>query len=149
VDRTMELLQPMARKRGVTLVCGERGPAPVEVDATQLQQVLANLVVNGIDAMPDGGELHVSVGRRALSPPDGGPARPMTCVDVRDRGEGIPPEHLPRVFEPFFSTKGVGEGTGLGLSVSWGIVAEHGGWIGVQSRVGEGSCFTVALPEKA
>jgi two-component system NtrC family sensor kinase len=149
VDRTMELLQPMARKRGVTLVCGERGPAPVEVDATQLQQVLANLVVNGIDAMPEGGELHVSVGRRALSPPDGGPARPMTCVDVRDRGEGIPPEHLPRVFEPFFSTKGVGEGTGLGLSVSWGIVAEHGGWIGVQSRVGEGSCFTVALPEKA
>jgi two-component system NtrC family sensor kinase len=133
----------------VTLVCGERGPAPVEVDATQLQQVLANLVVNGIDAMPEGGELHVSVGRRALSPPDGGPARPMTCVDVRDRGEGIPPEHLPRVFEPFFSTKGVGEGTGLGLSVSWGIVAEHGGWIGVQSRVGEGSCFTVALPEKA
>jgi signal transduction histidine kinase len=67
---------------------------------------------------------------------------------VQDEGEGIPAENLPHIFEPFFTTKEVGKGTGLGLSISYGIVEEHGGWIEVQSKPGEGSCFTVCLPEE-
>ena len=61
---------------------------------------------------------------------------------------GIAKEHLPQLFEPFFTTKDVGAGTGLGLSIAYGIVEEHGGWINVQTRVGEGSCFTVFLPKE-
>ena len=62
---------------------------------------------------------------------------------------GIPEEHLPHLFEPFFTTKDVGESAGLGLSISYGIVQEHGGWIDVTSQPGEGSCFTVYLPQGA
>jgi two-component system NtrC family sensor kinase len=67
-------------------------------------------------------------------------------IEVSDRGVGIPREHLGRLFEPFFTTKPPGEGTGLGLSVSWGIVREHGGWITVESQELEGSTFAVLLP---
>ena len=70
------------------------------------------------------------------------------CIEVRDQGEGIAADHLPRIFEPFFTTKQVGEGTGLGMSVSYGIVREHGGWIDVESTPGQGSRFTVCLPEE-
>jgi two-component system, NtrC family, sensor kinase len=66
---------------------------------------------------------------------------------VEDAGKGIDPAVLPRVFEPFFTTKDVGEGTGLGLSVSYGIIREHGGWIEVESKVGVGSRFSVFLPD--
>jgi len=67
-------------------------------------------------------------------------------VSVHDNGQGIAPEHVPRLFEPFFTTKDIGEGTGLGLSVAHGIVAEHGGWIAVESELGKGSSFRVFLP---
>jgi signal transduction histidine kinase len=67
-------------------------------------------------------------------------------VEVEDTGCGIPPEHRPRLFEPFFTTKPVGQGTGLGLSVSFGIVRDHGGAIDVESEVGRGSTFRVRLP---
>jgi two-component system NtrC family sensor kinase len=68
-------------------------------------------------------------------------------IEVRDEGSGIAPDALPHIFEPFFTTKDVGEGTGLGLSVAYGIVKDHGGWIDVASRFGEGSAFTIWLPE--
>ena len=71
------------------------------------------------------------------------------AIEVRDQGVGIPEEHMQQLFEPFFTTKEVGAGTGLGLSIAYGIVQEHGGWIDVTSRVGEGSCFTVFLPQGA
>jgi two-component system NtrC family sensor kinase len=70
-------------------------------------------------------------------------------VEIKDSGRGIPPEHLSRIFEPFFTTKPVGQGTGLGLSVSHGIVTKHRGRITVCSQVGEGTCFRVALPRMA
>jgi len=145
--RTTELLGPIAEKRKVDIVVGG-SDALVDADATQLQQAVANLVMNGLDAMPTGGRLEIRIDRAHARPPAdvGGDESEWVQLRVRDEGTGIEPEHLEQVFEPFFTTKPVGEGTGLGLSVSYGIVREHGGWISVESRPGEGTCFQVFLP---
>jgi len=107
-------------------------------NASQLQQVFTNLILNAIQAMPDGGNLTVSTrvseDKKALE------------ISFADTGEGISEENLSKVFEPFFTTKKVGQGTGLGLSVSYGIVKDHGGNIEVESAVGEGTTFIVVLP---
>lgn len=120
-------------------------------DATQLHQVLLNLCVNARDAMPSGGELRVSVLRRLLTAADvrhDGEGVPGEYIQFRveDSGHGIPPELAERIFEPFFSTKSVDQGTGLGLSTAVGIVRSHGGFMRVQSEPGKGSAFTVLLP---
>ena len=109
-----------------------------DMDPRQIQQVLINLVTNGIQAMTEGGVLSI----RAFESPD----EPGVCIQVEDSGAGIPRENLPKIFDPFFSTKDVGRGTGLGLSVSHGIVKKHGGRIEVKSEPGRGSTFTVFLP---
>jgi signal transduction histidine kinase len=145
------LLEPLAEKRRVTLaIVPPEDRAEAEVDAGQIQQALTNLVMNGIQAMSRGGELTVSLTREHREPPParGGPAGDWLAMRVRDQGDGIRPEDLPHVFEPFFTTKDVGEGTGLGLSVTWGIVEEHGGWIEVESELGKGTSFTVYLPAR-
>lgn len=111
-------------------------PVVVEADANQLHQVVLNLVVNAKDAMPEGGRLEISVERRDQE----------AFLTVSDTGSGIPEEVLPRIFEPFFSTKGPEKGTGLGLSVVHGIVTQQGGRVEVASTVGKGSKFTVVLP---
>lgn len=146
--RIAELLGPIAEKRKVELVV-EGEPEKVEGDATQLQQALANLVMNGLDAMPGGGRVTISVDTARVKPPAevGGDEAEWVRLSVRDEGAGIAPEHLDQVFEPFFTTKPVGEGTGLGLSVSYGIVREHGGWISVESEPGHGACFRAFLPK--
>jgi two-component system, NtrC family, sensor kinase len=146
--RTLRLLEPMAEKRKVELALRCQEPVWAEVDPEQIQQVLSNLVMNGIQAMTSGGRLEVEMGRaRARAPADrGGGEEECIRISVADEGAGIRDEDLHRIFEPFFTTKEVGEGTGLGLSVSSGIVREHGGWMEVRSRVGEGSCFSVCFP---
>ena len=148
-ERTLALLEPIAAKRAVTLVVRDDGaPATAELDAGQIQQVLTNLVVNAVQAMSAGGTVEVAVVQeRAPAPSDLGGAE-TDCVSVRvcDEGSGIAPEHLPHVLEPFFTTKDVGQGTGLGLSVAYGIVREHRGWMTVRSTVGSGSEFIVYLP---
>lgn len=111
-------------------------PLVVEADANQLQQVLFNLVLNARDAMPEGGSLHISL--RATEN--------HALLQVKDTGGGIPEEIRPRIFEPFFSTKGQGAGTGLGLAVVHGIVTAHQGRVEVESQVGLGSSFSVFLP---
>ncbi|MCC6750619.1 MAG: HAMP domain-containing protein [Deltaproteobacteria bacterium] len=149
VDQTLSLVTPLAQKQRVELEVKCHGTATVvKADLGQLQQALTNLVVNGIQAMPQGGKLSVDVQSARVRPPDslGGPDRDCVCVSVRDEGAGIPPNVLQHIFDPFFTTKGVGQGTGLGLSVSEGIIREHGGWIGVESEMGKGSCFTIYLP---
>ena len=152
VEHTLSLLQPMAARRGIALVAQTPGPLTLEVDPGQLQQALTNLVVNGMHAMKHPGTLHVRLGRaRALPPVElgeepGGTEREWVRLDVLDEGEGIAPDVLPRIFEPFFTTKDVGEGTGLGLSVSYGLIRDHGGWISVSSEPGRGSCFSIFLP---
>jgi signal transduction histidine kinase len=142
----------MVRKRGVELVV-EKGNEELvaNLDPSQLQQVVINLVVNGLHAMRHGGTLSLAVGRERVTPPPehGGEAGDYLYARVRDDGTGIPAEVVPHIFEPFFTTKDVGDGTGLGLSVAYGIVQEHGGWIGVASEVGKGSCFTVYLPQES
>jgi signal transduction histidine kinase len=146
---TLDVLEPLAAKRGVTLGLAEAAPATASVDADQLQQVLANLVVNGVHAMKRGGALTISVAHARARPPAPSEAREggYIRIDVRDRGEGVPPRILEHLFEPFHTTKDVGEGTGLGLSIAHGIVREHGGWIGVETGPG-GSCFSVFIPEE-
>ncbi|MBI5493794.1 MAG: HAMP domain-containing protein [Deltaproteobacteria bacterium] len=148
--QTLQLLRPMAQKRQVaTAVEGPEDLPPVEVDANQIQQVLTNLAVNAIQATPEsGGTLVVTVHPVQATPPPGEDAQPGAYlrIDVTDSGHGIRPEDLGRIFEPFYTTKDVGEGTGLGLSVAYGIVREHGGWITVHSQPGQGSTFSVFLP---
>jgi two-component system, NtrC family, sensor kinase len=115
-----------------------RDMPPVYCDAAQIEQVLLALVTNAIDAMPRGGNLWLRT--RVLSDSD------EAEIQVRDDGAGIPPEILPRVFEPFMTTKEAGQGVGLGLAVSHSIVEAHRGKISVQSEVGRGTTFTVTLP---
>jgi two-component system, NtrC family, sensor kinase len=149
--QAVEMLEPLARAQGVAIVAESEGSnAVVRGDASQLQQVLTNLVLNGIQAMPAGGRLEVRCGRDVVAAPAPG-SRPVDrCwLRVTDAGAGIPPDELARVFEPFFTTKSAGEGTGLGLAVAQAIVEEHGGWIAVQSQPGRGAAFTVYLPPVA
>ena len=108
----------------------------VVADASQLQQVLVNLVVNAIQAMPDGGRLTIATRHRES----------VAALSVADTGLGMSGEVRKRVFLPFFTTKDVNEGTGLGLAVAHGIVSAHGGRISVESRPGQGSCFEVEIP---
>jgi signal transduction histidine kinase len=109
---------------------------PVLASKDKLMQVLLNLIANARDAMPGGGRLELAASRRGNS----------VRIDVRDQGAGIPKEHLGRIFDAFFTTKGKVSGVGLGLSVSYGIVRQHRGTIDVESTVGEGSTFTIILP---
>jgi two-component system NtrC family sensor kinase len=149
VAQTLNLLSSMAHGHGVTVDFADAdAPLLARVDRNQIQQALTNVIVNGIQSMSNGGRLTVSVGSQHACPPaaHGGPEGEYLCVTVEDQGAGIAPDNIPRIFEPFFTTKEVGDGTGLGLSVSYGIVAEHGGWIQVESELGKGSCFRVFLP---
>jgi len=126
-------------------------PLSVEGDANQIQQVFLNLFVNARDAMPGRGTLQVETKRvnldEAFCKTHLG-ARPgqYVYIAISDKGIGMNRETLDRIFEPFFSTKGQGEGTGLGLSVVYGIIKNHGGYINVYSEVGKGSIFKIYLP---
>jgi signal transduction histidine kinase len=146
-DRTTQLLATLAKSSHVTVKVAPQETVKVEVDAAQIEQALTNLVVNGIHAMPEGGDLTINIREENAAPRDT-PTRLKRCavVEVADTGVGISNTNLERIFEPFFTTKGVGEGTGLGLSVTHGIVADHGGWMQATSTEGEGSRFTVYLP---
>jgi PAS domain S-box-containing protein len=123
----------------------------VQADPTQLHQVLVNLCINARDAMPDGGVLSLSLTHIVLDEvysdmnPEAAPG-PYVHIVVEDTGTGMPPEVLDRMFEPFYTTKEVGQGTGLGLSTVHSIVLQHGGFIHVYSEVGKGTKFKVYLP---
>jgi nitrogen-specific signal transduction histidine kinase len=127
------------------------GSYPVNADPTRLQQVLMNLAVNARDAMPDGGTLSFDINRVQLAPGDYPPSPYLpvgewVSITVGDTGVGIPAEVIPHIYEPFFTTKPVGQGTGLGLAQAYGIVKQHEGYIDVQSQEGKGTRFTVYLP---
>lgn len=125
----------------------------INADSTQMQQVVLNLAINARDAMPRGGTLSVSVSPAdASEAPDTiarhGPQVQFVRLCVQDTGTGIAPEIMPHIFEPFFTTKPRDQGSGLGLSISRGIVEQHGGWIECRSESGAGTTFTVYLPAR-
>ena len=143
---TIELLRPIAEKANVDIRIAEpREPALADVDGDAIQQVLTNVFVNAIHSMPSGGAVDVELSYETRPATREHPGRHLV-IRVRDEGEGIAPEHQPHVFEPFFTTKEVGRGTGLGLSVTHGIVEDHGGFIEVASELGKGSVFAIHLP---
>ncbi len=149
VRETGELLTPLARGRGVELRVETPASAALQAAPDQLRQALTNLVVNGIQASEPGGEVTLTLAEESVVRDAGsrrGARDRCYVVTVADRGSGIAAQDLGRVFEPFFTTKPSGEGTGLGLSITQDIVAEHGGWLAVDSEVGRGSRFRVYLP---
>ena len=115
-----------------------QGLPKILADKHQLEQVFLNIILNAEHAMEGGGTLTVIT---ALTP-----AKDTVLIKFADTGKGISKENLPHIFEPFFTTKEEGEGTGLGLAMSYGIITSHGGTIDVESTVGKGSAFTIALP---
>jgi signal transduction histidine kinase/CheY-like chemotaxis protein len=139
LEQTLVMVRRQGAFDAITLV--EKyapGLPPVEVDVPRIKQVFLNLINNAVYVMKDGGTLTV---RSAV-------IGDTVQVEVIDTGTGIAPEHIDRIFEPFFTTKPDVSGTGLGLSVSLGIVQSHGGTIEVKSEVGRGSTFIVKLPAK-
>lgn len=123
----------------------------VNADLVRLQQAIMNMAVNAQHAMPDGGTLHTDLSRETIEPGREPPLPEMPPGDyvriaVSDTGTGISKEHLPHIFEPFFSTKEPGMGTGLGLSQVYGIVKQHDGYIDVSSQLDHGTTFTIYFP---
>src|SRR5262245_30079153 len=148
VTGALGMLEPLAQKQGVEVgVSLPEQPLLVRADLTQLQQAVTNVAMNGIQAMPQGGRLRVEVGCGSATPPvhQAATADEWAWVRVADDGPGITPEHLPHLFEPFYTTKPVGEGTELGLAVVRAIVEEHGGWVAVESEPGHGARFSIFL----
>ena len=140
IRETASLVEHQFQKAGVAtdLVLAENLPV-VRGNSGKLQQVFLNLFINARDAMPEGGLLTI----RSRS--ESG----FAVIEVADTGQGIPPEHLARIYDPFFTTKGPKKGTGLGLSISYGIVHEHEGLIEVDSAVGGGTRFRLEFPGMA
>ena len=139
VERTLFLLKHHKRFRRLNVELDLEGRAPIVMaNDEQVIQVLMALMLNAVDAMHDGGILTLR-GRRISG-------RHEATIDVADTGAGIAPEIIPRIFDPFYTTKPPGQGTGLGLSIAYGIMQDHGGRIEVESEVGKGSLFRVVLP---
>jgi two-component system cell cycle sensor histidine kinase/response regulator CckA len=153
-DIVSDLAKLLQRTIGETislhLDCGTILP-PIKADAGMMDQVLLNLAINARDAMPGGGHLTIRTSARTFALKDR-TERPdletgtFVCLSVSDVGCGMSPEVQKHIFEPFFTTKEPDKGTGLGLATVHGIVEQHGGWIEVESEVGQGSTFRIFLP---
>jgi PAS domain S-box-containing protein len=137
IGRTLKLMGKYLQNHGVQAVAALGRLGPCEANENGLRQVLLNLITNAVQAMPEGGELRLET----FTTPSG-------CVGLRvsDTGHGIPPEDLCRIFDPFYTTKEPGEGTGLGLSVVHSVIKNAGGDIQVDSQPRRGTTFTIRLP---
>jgi two-component system NtrC family sensor kinase len=144
VRLTLGPLENQALVKGIRMVFQPGNDLPaIILDPNQFQSVLMNIVINGLDATERGGKIIISTGKKAS---EKNREKKGIEIVVSDNGCGIPQEHLKQLFYPFFTTKEVGEGTGLGLAVSFGIIKRHGGNIQVESQVGKGSIFRIWLP---
>ena len=142
VDTTLTLIQSHLRNHRISVMREFAPEVPlVHADRQQMRQVFLNLLTNASDAMPQGGTLtlRVEVGTLAA----GAPAVVLECTDT---GAGIAPEHIGRVGEPFFTTKGESKGTGLGMAICRRIMREHGGTLEIASELGQGTEVRVSLP---
>ncbi len=152
VKEMVKLLERTLPENVRILLTYDRSEYPVFADPTRLQQVLMNLAFNARDAMPDGGDLGFTLSILSSGPdhppplPDMGPGE-WVCLGVSDTGTGIDPADFLHLFEPFFTTKEPGKGTGLGLAQVYGIVKQHGGSIVAESHLGQGTTFTLYLPQ--
>ena len=151
VGELTHLLNRLVGEKITLTLSNDPALTPIRADRRQLDQVIMNLVVNARDAMPDGGEVRVETRMVHLSEVmerDRAmvPAGSYVTISVRDQGHGIPADKINRIFEPFFTTKRPDEGTGLGLSMAYGIVKQTGGYIFVDSAVGAGTTFTIYIP---
>ena len=144
----LDLLEPLAATHSIKLrLADDAEVAFAEVDALQVEQTIANLLVNAVQATEDhGGTVVVDVRTVETRASSADVASTFVRVTVTDEGHGIARGDVPRLFDPFFTTKEVGSGTGLGLAVTYGIVQEHGGFVGVASEAGKGSCFSLYFP---
>jgi two-component system NtrC family sensor kinase len=144
VSSAISLMDNQALVKGVTIKFnpGENLPM-LTLDRNQFQSVLLNMIINALDATEPGGTINIYTAT-GLSASDTG--HKGVEITIADTGCGIPADNLDKLFDPFFSTKEVGQGTGLGLSVSYGIVQRHGGTIRVQSELGKGSTFFIWIP---
>jgi signal transduction histidine kinase len=141
VNDVIALTRHLIQTNGVNLTLDLSDSLPwVSIDRNQMKQVLLNLIHNALQAMPKGGELFVNTASAVRA------ERDWVIMAVKDSGIGILPANQDRIFEPFFTTKGDSGGTGLGLSVTYGIVTDHGGSIDISSEPDKGSTFTVWLP---
>ena len=141
---TISLVENQALIKGVNLNFEQGEGLPmITLDKNQMQSVLLNIMINALDATDAGGSITITSGIGVSTSKPGQNGIEILCTDT---GCGISPENLNKLFDPFFTTKDVGHGTGLGLSVSYGIVERHGGTIWVQSKIGKGSTFKVWLP---
>lgn len=138
LDDTLQLLEPQLHSNQIE-ICRQydRDSPLVFGNSGKLQQVFTNLLLNARDAIPDGGSITIST---QASEKD------SVIVEVADTGIGIAADKVAKIYDPFYTTKGVGRGTGLGLAVSYGIVQEHAGHIGVESTPGQGTTFRITLP---
>jgi signal transduction histidine kinase len=139
LEDCLEVLQERIRRARITVESRFETtlhPVHVHADSDQMSQVFLNLFINAIHAMSRGGRLRISLEQ----------ADSHVKAVIADTGHGIPKEDLPNIFHPFFTTKEVGKGTGLGLTVVHNIVQEHGGSIAVDSEPGRGTTFTITLP---
>jgi two-component system, NtrC family, sensor kinase len=139
LDDTLQLLEPQLRRNQIQLVRAYDPDLPtVYANAGKLQQVFTNLILNARDAIPEGGRISLFT---AFNEDDD-----AILIEIADTGMGIAPENVAKIYDPFFTTKGVGRGTGLGLAVTYGIVQEHSGHITVESTPGKGTTFRITLP---
>ncbi len=137
LDDTLQLLEAQLRNTNIEVVRNYAEYLPLAFgNAPKLQQVFMNLILNARDAMPNGGRLEISVGADEQA----------AVVTFRDNGVGIAQANLNKIYDPFFTTKQIGQGTGLGLAVSFGIVQDHGGRIQVESQPGQGTVFYLSIP---
>jgi signal transduction histidine kinase len=158
VDRVIHpvvaLMEPAFHAKGVALTIEDAGTLPfVWADAEKIHQVLVNLLTNALAATPPDGTVVVAggtrpamaeeleIGRRAADA-----MTTMVTITVRDTGCGMPPEDVQKAFQPFFTTKALGTGTGLGLFLSREIVVAHGGQLSLESDIGKGTAVTISLP---
>mgnify|MGYP001764880508 CR=1 FL=1 len=158
VTPVVALMEPAFQAKGVALRVDPATPVPMAwVDAEKMHQVLVNLLANALAATAEQGAVTVRIGSRAVLPEEAdagaratqAPLELMVTIAVSDTGCGIPDADLEKVFTPFFTTKAIGTGTGLGLFLSREIVDGHGGTLTLQSEVGKGTTVTVALPGRA
>ena len=144
VKSAISLMEKQALVKGVSIIFNHGAHLPqVTLDRSQFQGVLLNILLNALDASEEGGSITLSTGISLSASEEN---QKGVEIVVEDTGCGIPPHNLDRIFYPFFSTKEEGQGTGLGLAVSLGIVQRHGGTIRVQSEVGKGSAFFIWVP---